>query len=62
MVGILFLSGVTTVPLWCFLLGQIVMLVTDPELKHLAGLAAPVRDVPVLGLQKRERIWVPRVT
>ena len=35
---------------------------TDPELKHWQELAVPVRGVPVLCPQKRERIWAPRVT
>ena len=34
---------------------------TDPELKHWKELAVPVRDVPVLVRQNRERIWAPRV-
>ena len=35
---------------------------TDPELSTWKELAAPVRGVPVLGLQKKERFWAPRVT
>ena len=37
-------------------------LMTDPELKHLEGIGGARWGRSRVGLQKRERIWAPRVT